>query len=64
MADQKVPSAQEIAQRAYSLYVEGGYKENHDFEDWIAAERELNEQAAAAPRKKARSRKPAMARGA
>jgi hypothetical protein len=32
-----------IAQRAYALYVARGREDGHDVEDWLQAERELQE---------------------
>ncbi|PYS04296.1 MAG: DUF2934 domain-containing protein [Acidobacteria bacterium] len=32
-----------IAQRAYALYLARGGKDGHDVEDWLQAERELQE---------------------
>lgn len=40
------PSAelqQQIAWRAYDLYVARGYQQGHDLEDWLNAEREIAE---------------------
>jgi hypothetical protein len=34
-------SPDQIRQRAYELYVERGYVDGRDEEDWLAAEREL-----------------------
>jgi hypothetical protein len=33
----------EIARRAYDLYLARGREDGHDVEDWVQAERELNE---------------------
>lgn len=44
----KTPSAeqqQQIAWRAYDLYVARGYQQGHDLEDWLNAEREIAEAA-------------------
>ena len=38
----RIPSAeqqQQIAWRAYDLYVARGYQQGHDLEDWLDAER-------------------------
>jgi hypothetical protein len=46
-------SAEEIASRAYELYVQRGGEHGKDVEDWLRAERELRDQAigeAARPR--------------
>jgi hypothetical protein len=49
----KVPSPnddnldpQKIEHRAYQLYVDRGGEPGHDCDDWLQAERELNEQVA------------------
>jgi hypothetical protein len=34
---------EQIRRRAYELYVEGGYIDGNQDEDWFAAERELNQ---------------------
>jgi hypothetical protein len=36
-----IVSARDIAQRAHEIYVERGYEEGFDREDWLRAEREL-----------------------
>ena len=36
-----VPSAQDIAQRAYELYVKQGSRAGHDIEHWLEAEKQL-----------------------
>lgn len=41
------PSHEEIAARAYELYLEHGAQPGHDVDDWLEAERELSEQATA-----------------
>jgi hypothetical protein len=38
------PSHQDIAARAYELYVERGRESGHAHEDWLRAERELRKQ--------------------
>lgn len=38
------PNPQEVARRAYELYLERGGDPGHDFDDWLRAERELKEQ--------------------
>jgi hypothetical protein len=57
MGEPKVPKAEQIEKRAYELYLERGGEDGHDFEDWLAAERELiemsEESASAAPRARA-----------
>jgi len=37
------PSHEEIEQRAYTIYLERGGCHGHDFDDWLQAERGLNE---------------------
>ena len=39
----KIPTRQQIAERAYALYLERGATSGYDVEDWLAAERELSE---------------------
>ena len=53
-------SEQEIAQRAYELYVARGGADGHDVEDWLQAERELREQRG---RRLRRERKPTVPAG-
>jgi len=51
---EKHPTTEEIAARAYEIYLERGETHGNDVEDWLQAERELTEKyAAAAPRAKA-----------
>jgi hypothetical protein len=38
-----LPTQEEIAIRAYQIYVERGYAPGNPLEDWLRAERELNE---------------------
>lgn len=38
----KKPNREEIARRAYELYVARGRAEGHEMEDWFRAERELS----------------------
>jgi hypothetical protein len=37
------PSHEEIAYRAYEIYLEHGFHEGNDLSDWLAAEKELTE---------------------
>ncbi|MGA8222564.1 MAG: DUF2934 domain-containing protein [Candidatus Acidiferrales bacterium] len=37
------PTHLEIEQRAYEIYIESGYAEGSEMENWIQAERELQE---------------------
>ena len=39
----RVPAREEIEQRAYTLFLARGAGDGHDREDWIQAERELQE---------------------
>jgi len=43
MSERKVPTAEQIEQRAYELYLERGCEDGHDLADWLAAEKELIE---------------------
>lgn len=43
MTNSKLPSAEQIEQRAYALYLERGGQDGYALEDWLAAERELAE---------------------
>ena len=36
-------SEEEIAKRAYEIYLERGAEDGHALDDWLAAERELRE---------------------
>jgi Protein of unknown function (DUF2934) len=42
------PTQQEIAQRAYELFVVRGRADGHDVDDWLIAERELKHHYSAA----------------
>jgi hypothetical protein len=48
-ASRPMPTSHAIAERAYARYVERGYVDGHDLEDWYVAERELAD--APAPRR-------------
>jgi hypothetical protein len=43
MNERNFPTAEQIAHRAYELYMERGCEDGHDLADWLAAERELTE---------------------
>jgi hypothetical protein len=43
MSELKVPTTQQIEQRAYEIYVERGGQDGRSLEDWLAAEKELTE---------------------
>ena len=36
------PTQEDIARRAYELFIQRGYEHGHDMEDWLQAERDLN----------------------
>ena len=40
---------QEIAMRAYELYAAHGYRQGHDLDDWLEAEREIDRAAYSLP---------------
>jgi len=40
-ASKSAEQQQQIAWRAYDLYVARGYQQGHDLEDWLNAEREI-----------------------
>jgi Protein of unknown function (DUF2934) len=42
MVEHTKVSREAIARRAHALYVEQGYKNGKDVEDWLTAEKELN----------------------
>ena len=42
MTERKEPSKEEIAHRAYELYVQRGAEPGKDLDDWTRAEKELN----------------------
>ena len=46
------PTRQEIAERAYHLYLERGLTEGNPEADWLQAERELREEKTKSPRPK------------
>jgi hypothetical protein len=48
------PTREEIALRAYQIYLERGMSEGNEFSDWILAERELSERASKPRRRAAR----------
>ena len=41
MADETTPSREQIARRAYELYLARGCEPGKEVEDWLAAEKEL-----------------------
>jgi len=46
-----LPTQEEIAIRAYQIYVERGYAPGNPLEDWLRAERELTEEMGKSRRK-------------
>ena len=42
----RVPSPEEVARRAYEIYLARGGEPGHEQEDWLRAEKELKERAA------------------
>jgi hypothetical protein len=42
-SEMKVPTTEQIEQRAYGLYCARGGEEGHALEDWLAAEKELTQ---------------------
>jgi hypothetical protein len=44
------PTREQIAVRAYELFVKGGYQHGHSDEHWLQAERELKREYAAKKR--------------
>ena len=51
MFGRKEPSGEDIARRAYELYLQRGGEQGKDIEDWIRAEKELNSEPVAGPAK-------------
>jgi hypothetical protein len=51
MIENKETSKQDIAHRAYDLYVRRGGQPGKDVEDWVRAEKELTSEVAIAPAK-------------
>jgi hypothetical protein len=47
----KEPSKQDIAHRAYELYVQRGAEHGKDVEDWVKAEKELSKVVVLTPAK-------------
>jgi len=45
------PSGEEIARRAYELYLQRGGEHGKDVEDWVRAEKELSDEPVAGPAK-------------
>ncbi len=51
MIEHKELSKQDIAHRAYELYVQRGSQPGKDVEDWVRAEKELTGEVGVAPAK-------------
>jgi len=51
MIEHKEISREEIAHRAYELYVQRGEEPGKDVEDWVRAEKELDAEPIVAPAK-------------
>ena len=45
------PSGEEIARRAHELYLKRGGEHGKDVEDWVRAEKELNDEPVSGPAK-------------
>lgn len=43
MSEHRLPTVEQIEQRAYELYLERGCEDGHDVADWLTAEKELTE---------------------
>jgi Protein of unknown function (DUF2934) len=48
---EKSPNTEQIARRAYEIYLDRGRKNGRDIIDWLAAEKELLEQHSSSPQK-------------
>jgi Protein of unknown function (DUF2934) len=51
MFGRREPSGEEIARRAYELYIQRGGEHGKDVEDWVRAEKELSDEPRAGPAK-------------
>jgi Protein of unknown function (DUF2934) len=49
MVERKELSKENVAHRAYELYVQRGCEPGKDVEDWVSAERELSSESVAGP---------------
>jgi DUF2934 family protein len=49
MFGRREPSGEEIARRAYELYIQRGGEHGKDVEDWVRAEKELSVEPVAGP---------------
>ena len=43
MSEHRLPTVEQIEQRAYELYLERACEDGHDVADWLTAEKELTE---------------------
>ena len=51
MVGRREPAGEEIARRAYELYLQRGGEHGNDVDDWVTAEKELREEPVAEPAK-------------
>ena len=51
MFGHREPSGEEIARRAYELYIQRGSEHGKDVEDWVRAEKELSAEPVTGPAK-------------
>jgi hypothetical protein len=51
MIERKELSKEDIAHRAYELFIQRGNAHGNDIEDWVRAEKELTTEGVAAPAK-------------
>jgi hypothetical protein len=51
MIQHKEPSGEEIARRAYELYVQRGGENGKDVDDWVKAKKELSDEPVVEPAK-------------
>jgi hypothetical protein len=51
MIERKQLLKEDVAHRAYELYTKRGWEPGKDVEDWVRAEKELDEEAIATPAK-------------
>ena len=49
MFEHREPSSEEIACRAYELYLQRGSEQGKDVEDWVRAETELSDEPVGTP---------------
>jgi len=51
MIARREPAGEEIARRAYDLYLQRGGEHGKDVEDWVRAEKELSDEPVTGPAK-------------